>query len=337
MPRGSRSSTVAGTSWPVLDIGRPDPGVPAGSRGASRRALRGDPGRAARAGRLENPGRARYAAALMKPYEALNETDWEQVERIHELLDEGELDDARAAVDRMLRRRPDQPDLRVLDATLRLEEGEPQMALEALRGAERSADPAHFFYLRAASHYDLVHFPEARDDAERALAIHPDYAHAWDLLSRVHEHQGDAAAATAAASRAQQIDPEAFPLPLEVADDVFDALVERSVRELPAAIRKKLEELPVLVQSLPGPEMLTAEDPPLTPDLLGLFVGRHIFASSVTAPPSAPGAIYLFRRNLLRACSDLDELSREVSITVRHEVGHLMGLDEDDLDEWGLA
>jgi predicted Zn-dependent protease with MMP-like domain len=273
----------------------------------------------------------------MKPYQALNETDWEQVERIHELLDEGELEQARGAVDRLLRRRPEQPDLRVLDATIRLEEGEAALALKALAGAERSADPAHFFYLRAAAHYDLVEFAEARADAERALAIHAEYPHAWDLLSRVHEHEGDAAAATLASERANQIDPEGFPLPLELRDAEFDALVEKSVRELPAAIRKKLDEMPVLVQGLPSREMLTAEEPPLAPDLLGLFVGRHIFASSSAAAPSAPGAIYLFRRNLLRACSDLDELAREVGITVRHEVGHLMGLDEDELDDWGLA
>ncbi len=273
----------------------------------------------------------------VKPYPTLSETDWEQVERIHDLLDEGELEQARAEVDRMLRRRPGQPDLRVLDATLRLEEGEPALALEALRGAERSADPAHFFYLRAAAQYDLVRFDEARADVERALAIHADYPHAWDLLSRVREHQGDAKGAAEAAARANQIDPEGFPLPLEVSDDAFDALVERSVRELPAAIRRRLDELPVLVQPLPTRDMLTAEEPPLAPDLLGLFVGRHIFVSSTSAPPSAPGAIYLFRRNLLRACADLEELEREVGITVRHEVGHLMGLDEDELDDWGLA
>jgi predicted Zn-dependent protease with MMP-like domain len=273
----------------------------------------------------------------MKPYETLSETDWTQVERIHGLLDEGELEDARAALDAMLRRRPRQPDLRIVDATLRLEEGEPRLALEALTGAERSADPAHFFYLRAAAHYDLVKFDEAREDATRALAIHPDDAYAWDLLSRVSEHLGDDSTAADAAGRARELDPEAFPLPLEVADEAFDALVERSVKELPPAVLKKLDELPVLVQPLPTREMLTAEDPPLTPDLLGLFVGQHIFASTTTAPPSAPGAIYLFRRNLLRACADMEELAHEVAITVRHEVGHLLGLDEDELDEWGLA
>jgi predicted Zn-dependent protease with MMP-like domain len=273
----------------------------------------------------------------MKPYEALTETDWTQVERIHELIDGGEVEEARIALEALLRRRPNQPDLRIVDATLRLEEGEPALALEALRGAERSADPAHFFYLRAAAAFDLVRFEDARTDVERALAIHPEYGHAWELLSRVCEHIGDTAVAASAAARAHEIDPEGFPLPLEVSDEAFDAIVERCVRELPAPIKAKLDELPVVVEPLPSRELLSGEDPPLTPDLLGLFVGRHIFASTTNAPPSAPGAIYLFRRNLLRACSDADELEREIAITVRHEVGHLLGLDEDELDEWGLA
>ena len=76
---------------------------------------------------------------------------------------------------------------------------------------------------------------------------------------------------------------------------------------------------------------------PSAPDLLGLFVGHDVFSQSVTQPPGTPGAIYLFRRNLLRACADREELEREVRITVQHEVGHLLGLDEDDLDQWGLA
>ena len=273
----------------------------------------------------------------MKPYETLSETDWEQVERIHELLDEGEVDEARAALERLRRGRSSQPDLRIVEATICLEEGEAGQALAALAGAERSADPAQFFHLRAAAHYDLVRFEDARADAERALAIHTDYAFAWDLLSRICEHLGDARTAAEAAERAAEIEPEGFPPPLEGSDEEFDRMVEKSVRELPAAVRQKLDELPVLVQALPTREMLTAEQPPLTPDLLGLFVGRHIFAESVSAPPTAPGAIYLFRRNLLRACADLEELSREVGITVRHEVGHLMGLDEEELDDWGLA
>ncbi len=272
-----------------------------------------------------------------RPYDTLSEIEWSEVERIRDLLESGEMEAARTALDRMLLGRPGQADLRVVDALLALEEGEPEHALEALRGAERAADPAEFFYLRAAAHYDLVQFEPCRADAERALAIHPDDAHAHDLLSRVCEHLADGEASLQHAREAHALDPESFPMPLEVDAREFDAIVERSVAELPKAIRAKLEDLPVLVQDLPAREMLTAEDPPLVPDLLGLFVGHHLFARSVDAPPTAPGAIYLFRRNLLRACADREELEREVRITVQHEVGHLLGLDEDDLDQWGLA
>jgi len=273
----------------------------------------------------------------MRPYETLRETEWAEVDRVHELLEEGELDAARAALDELLRRRPGHPDLRVEDAMLKLEEGEPQQALAALEGAERSADPARYFYLRAACLHELSRFAEAESDATRSVTIHSGYAMAHDLLSRVREHLGDIEGAAEAAQTAFELDPEDFPLPLEVGDETFDAMVERAVQELPEPVRRRLGEFPVLVQPLPSPEMLQDEHPPLTPDLLGLFVGRHVFAQMPTAVPGAPGAIFLFRRNLMRACHDLEELEREVRVTVQHEVGHLLGLDEDELEDWGLA
>jgi len=273
----------------------------------------------------------------IQPYETLNESEWTQVDRVHELLDEGELEQARTALDELLRRRPTHPDLRVEDATLKLEEGDPHAALAALEGAERSADPARFFYLRAAAYHELSRFAEAEADAQRAVAVHPGDAASHDLLSRIRDHLGDAEGAAEASEAAAELDPENFPEPLEVGDEEFDALVEKAVADLPAKVREKLDEIPVLVQPLPSTEMLSEENPPLTPDLLGLFVGRHIFAQLPTAVPGAPGAIYLFRKNLLRACADREELAREVRITVQHEVGHLLGLDEDELEDWGLA
>lgn len=271
------------------------------------------------------------------PYDALTETEWAEIERIHDLMEEGELETARMSVSALARKRPGHPDLRILDATLSLEEGEPAQALELLKGAERAADPAEFFFLRAAAEYDLVKFTEAREDAQRAVAIVPGYAQAWDLLSRALEFLGDATASAEASEKAEALDSDQFPQPLDVSAEEFDALVAKCVAELPERIRAKLREVPVVVQDLPSVAMLTDEQPPLTPDLLGLFVGQHLFTEQSGAPASLPGSIHLFRRNLLRACADREELAREVRITVQHEVGHLLGLDEDDLEDWGLA
>ncbi len=270
-------------------------------------------------------------------YETLDETEWARVDQVHALLEEGELEAARRTLDELLRKRPQHPDLRIEDAELKLEEGEPEQALAALQGAERSADPARYFYLRGASFHELSRFAEAEADIQRSIAVHPGNPVAHELLSRVLDHLGDPKGAAEASEAAAELDPENFPEPLEVSDEAFDTPVEQAVHELPEKVRKRLDEIPVLVQALPTIEMLGEERPPLSPDLLGLFVGRHIFAQLPTAVPGAPGAIFLFRRNLLRACADKEELAKEIRVTVQHEVGHLLGLDEDELEDWGLA
>lgn len=272
----------------------------------------------------------------MTDYETLSETEWEKVNRVWALLDEGQVERARISLDALMAERPGHPDLRIVDAAIALDEGEPARALEALKGAERSADPALFFHLRAVAHYEMARFEEARGDAEQAVSVHPELADAHDLLSRIHDHLGDREGAERHAREAEDIDPDAFGRPLEVPTEEFDALVERSVRGLPREIRRHLDDVPVLVEDLPAREVLTAEDPPLSPDLLGLHVGPDLLRRSHLDVPSVH-VIFLYRRNLLRACGDREELEREVRITVLHEVGHMVGLDEDDLDRWGLA
>lgn len=269
-------------------------------------------------------------------YDTLTETEWERVGRVWDLLEDGNVERARLELDALLRSRPGHPDLRIVNAAVSMDEDEPRRALEALQGAERSADPALFFHLRALAHYELAELEPARDDALRALAIYPELAESHDLLARIYEHLGEPGAAQEHAEEAQQLDPENFPPPLEVDDPTFDATVQASLSELPAEVRKPLDEIPVIVEALPPRELLSGEDP-LSPDLLGLFVGRDLLARRHDDLPGAPGAIYLFRRNLLRVCRDLDELKREIRITVQHEVGHLLGLDEDDLEQWGLG
>jgi predicted Zn-dependent protease with MMP-like domain len=270
-------------------------------------------------------------------YETLSEVEWEAVERVWDLLDEGKVANARGAIDALLQRRAGHPDLRIVDAAVALDEDEAERALIALQGAERSADPSLFFHLRAAAHYELVELEAARDDALRALAVNPEIAETHALLAKTLELLGEVEGAAEHTQIAHELDAERFPLPLEVADEEFDGLVEKSLLELPAEVRKHLEELPVLVESLPPRQVLTAEKPPISPDVLGLFIGRHLLERTHSDLPGAPGAIYLFRRNLLRVCADREDLAREVRTTVRHEVGHLLGLDEDDLERWGLA
>jgi predicted Zn-dependent protease with MMP-like domain len=269
-------------------------------------------------------------------YVTLSENDWEQLDHVWDLLDEGNVEGARGELRSRFRARLDHPDVRIVDAAVALEEGRPDQALAALVGAERSADPALFFHLRGAAHFDRWQFADAKEDAERALTVRADFADAHDLLSRTYEHLDDEVASLDHAQEAAELDPEQYPLPLEMSDGEFDELVEESLREIPEPVRKHLAEFPVVVEALPEPKMLS-DSPHLAPDLLGLFVGRDLMSRRHQDLPSPHGGIYLFRRNLLRYCRTPEDLAREVRITVQHEIGHLLGLDENDLEQWGLA
>ena len=106
----------------------------------------------------------------------------------------------------------------------------------------------------------------------------------------------------------------------------------REVRDL----RKKLspevarhtDAVPVVCFAEPTPEM---EDEGLEPDLLGLFVGPAMDEEPGLDDPLPP-EILLFLGNLWDYAEEDPELFREdVRRTYHHELGHYLGLEEDDL------
>jgi predicted Zn-dependent protease with MMP-like domain len=78
-------------------------------------------------------------------------------------------------------------------------------------------------------------------------------------------------------------------------------------------------------------------DEDLDPDLLGLFEGNARCDPLPAAPDEMP-RIRLFLDNLWDDCNgDLQTYRDEVRITFLHELGHYLGLDEDQVAELGLA
>ena len=47
--------------------------------------------------------------------------------------------------------------------------------------------------------------------------------------------------------------------------------------------------------------------------------------------------VILFKSNLEKICRDRDELVEQIQITLRHEIGHHLGLSEEDMERLGLA
>ena len=117
------------------------------------------------------------------------------------------------------------------------------------------------------------------------------------------------------------------------------------------ALRALLPHVLVQVEDLPSDADLRSVDPPFSPTILGLYKGAplELHASgtgrtpssdaaraSTPAAPEEPRTIVLYRMNLARAVGTPEELARQVRITLRHELGHLIGQDEDELRARGL-
>ncbi len=114
-------------------------------------------------------------------------------------------------------------------------------------------------------------------------------------------------------------------------------IAERGVRrlrdELPAPLRRRAEEVVVLFFDFPASELLEEgfED-----DLLGLFEGETAGAS-YSEGANLPPQISLFLQNLWDyAGFDVRIFQEEVERTYLHELGHFLGLNEEDLRQRDL-
>ena len=109
--------------------------------------------------------------------------------------------------------------------------------------------------------------------------------------------------------------------------------VEATLAALPGPLRERAEALPVTFERRPN---AAHRRDGIEADTLGLFVGSE-FAYEETASLPLPPQIILFLENIWDlAEADEESFREEVHTTYLHELGHYLGLDEDDLFDRGL-
>ncbi len=206
--------------------------------------------------------------------------------------------------------------------------------LDAAAAGAGAGDELRVRYERAAALFELCRFAEARRGFEEVLAKTPDDAWAHHHLALALERLGDDAGAEREFAAAQKLSPTDFKPPVVPTVEEFRALVDAEAKKLPAPLTADLGRVQLTTEDLPDLEDLTAEEPPLSPTILGLFRGAPI--DDPTADPTDPRTIVLYRKNLGRAVASRDELREQVRTTLLHELGHLRGEDDDALRARGL-
>ncbi len=115
---------------------------------------------------------------------------------------------------------------------------------------------------------------------------------------------------------------------------VATSVVKSALLALPQEIRNEAADCRIEFCEM---DALIDIDEDLDPGLLGLFEGNARCDPLPESPDEMP-RIRLFLDNLWDDCNgDLATYRSEVRITFLHELGHYLGLDEDQVAELGLA
>jgi predicted Zn-dependent protease with MMP-like domain len=180
---------------------------------------------------------------------------------------------------------------------------------------------------------------EARTLAEESAIAAPGSPDAIWTLAMTLELGGEEAAAEKAYAQAHHLSPELHFLPHRVSRDAFDVLTREAIALLPERIRDALENVEMSVKDFPGPEDTDPADPPLNPLLLGVFLGNSLGQQSLHDPWSTalPARIIIFQKNIERASPTREELVHQIRVTIFHEVGHYLGLSEEEVHGRGLG
>ncbi|HUQ06345.1 MAG TPA: metallopeptidase family protein [Kofleriaceae bacterium] len=203
-----------------------------------------------------------------------------------------------------------------------------ERAGEAVRLQPDLIDAVHE---KGVAMFNLGRFAEARGQFEQVLTALPDDAYAHHLLGLTLEQLGERQGAEDHFVRARALSAEEFPAPVEISEAEMRAEIERVLATLAPERAARVREVVILVTDLPDAADLRAVSPPFPPTILGLFRGLPLGAVAAPGEDVPPRAILLYRLNLARAVRSRSELTQQIERTLLHEIGHLEGLDEDDL------
>jgi len=109
-----------------------------------------------------------------------------------------------------------------------------------------------------------------------------------------------------------------------VSPQEFEEYVAAALDDLPPEVAQHFRNVAVVV----------ADEHPDDPDLLGLYEGIPL-TDRAQYSGVLPDRISLYRIPLCLMAEDVDHLVEEIGITVVHEFGHHMGLDEHRLHDLG--
>ncbi len=113
----------------------------------------------------------------------------------------------------------------------------------------------------------------------------------------------------------------------------FEEAVVSALERLPKFLKKKMENVDVVIENQAPQELLTEMELRSPYELLGLYQGVPYDRRGFYYGNVLPDKITLFQLPIESVCKTREEVEMKVREVVIHEVGHYFGLDDERLEE----
>lgn len=122
---------------------------------------------------------------------------------------------------------------------------------------------------------------------------------------------------------------------MHVPRETFERIVAEAVAGIPERFRARLQNVAILVEPEPSGDLLDECDVPDGETMYGYYEGTPLIERDLDGEPILPDRIIIFQRPIEDDCETLDQLRKEISATIRHELAHHFGTEDDRLEELG--
>lgn len=113
----------------------------------------------------------------------------------------------------------------------------------------------------------------------------------------------------------------------------FRRLVEEALEEIPPRFQREMQNVAVVVEDEPQPEILEEMEVEPEDTLFGLYQGTPLPERGWAFGNTLPDRISIYQIPIEEACEDDEEIRDCVAETVIHEFGHYFGMSEEEIEE----
>lgn len=259
------------------------------------------------------------------------------LEEAESALDAGEVERALGLLEPHAQDSESHPEVRSMYGLALYYGGEYDEAFDYLvEAVDHDPDDAECRGALGVCYFFRLELETAEKELRRAILTEEDWAEAHYWLGRVLEFLGRYPQAMVSFQKAQGLDRENYPVPRRIRDEDLDSVMQDAIAGLPPRIKTAVEDVAVIVEEYPTEELLTDVEPAFPPDILGLFTGVSRLDSGTVVSGATPNTIHIFRRNIEHFVGEREEMVDELRVTLLHEIGHYLGMDEEELETLGL-